>query len=319
MSMPLMSDDTAAPDRPAEPATIRRFEIAHRTRFTYSAPVSLDDMVVRLQPRTSFDQRLVHFTIECDPRPARHTHCLDLHGNIRHWFWFERSHTDLTITTRSTVDCLCDNPFDFIVVDPGVERLPARYAEPVRYAAAHYRQRAQPHPAVDAITRQLTRQNDGQTLSFLWDLAQYIQSNVTHVVRPNGAAYSPTQTLEKGEGACRDTAVLFIDACRAAGLAARFVSGYAWDAVDDDQRELHAWAEVYLPGAGWRGYDPTSGLAVSDRHVAIAASPTASYAAPTAGTFTGPRVDTNLTYDIQMTMSRPEATTHPDTVTYTWP
>lgn len=319
MIMPQTSDKTAAP-QPSQPQpTTRRYEITHRMRYAYSAPVALDDLVVRLQPRTSFDQQLVTFDITCDPRPARHTHCLDLHGNIRHWFWFEQSHESLAITTHATVDCLCENPFDYIVVDDGVLSLPAAYAEPVRSATAHYRHRAHPHPAVDTLVRQLLRDSGGQSLHFLAALAQHIHDNIRYLVRPAGEPYTPTQTLEQGEGACRDSAVLFIDACRAVGLAARFVSGYAWDAVDERHRELHAWAEVYLPGAGWRGYDPTTGLAVADRHIAVAASPTASYCAPTTGTFTGPRVESTLAYQIDMAMTERPAANQEDGTTYRWP
>ena len=327
--MTTTSDLTTMPDSPTNPTPVppraqspvapQRYSVTHRTQFTYSAPVSLDQLVVRLQPRTSFDQRLVSFSMLCDPMPTRHTHSLDLHGNIRHWFWFEKQHSELLLTTRSTVDCLVDNPFDFIVVDPGVETLPAVYEEPVRSATAHYRHRPMPNPIVDALARQIRQQCDGYTVQFLSDLARHLRERIKHIVRPTGESWSPTKTLERGEGACRDTAVLYIDACRAVGLAARFVSGYAFDAVDDSHRELHAWAEVYLPGAGWRGYDPTTGLAVSNRHIAIAASPTAGYAAPTAGTFTGPKVATNLSYEISMNVTEADfANTNPQDV-FAWP
>ncbi len=310
---------TSTPPRFSSPVAPLRYDIVHKTRYTYSAPVSLDQLVVRLQPRNSFDQRLISFSIRCDPMPTRHTHCLDLHGNIRHWFWFEKQHSDLTLTTRSIVDCLVDNPFDFIVVDPGVETLPATYDEPVGSATEHYRHRPMPNPIVDALARQVRQQCDGHTVHFLSDLARHLRENIRHIVRPTGEPWSPTKTIERGEGACRDSAVLYIDACRAVGLAARFVSGYAFDAIDDSHRELHAWAEVYLPGAGWRGYDPTTGLAVSNRHIAIASSPTAGYAAPTAGTFTGPKVRSTLEYDISMNVTEADPAPNTDNNVYNWP
>ncbi len=297
----------------------QRYLIEHVTRFEYSQPVSLDQMVIRLQPRTDATQRLVEFSIDVNPGPARHTHCLDLHGNLRHWFWFEQSHTNLVITTRCLVDCYCSNPFDYIIVDPGVEQVPAVYAEPVRSASSHYMQRTSMDPAIDKLVKQLIAVSDGKTLSFLWQLAQHLRQTIRQIVRYHGDAWPAHQTLASGEGACRDTAVLFMEACRAAGLAARFVSGYAWDALDVTQRELHAWAEVYLPGAGWCGYDPTTGLAVSNRHIAVAASPTPSYAAPTSGTFTGPPVDTTLGYSIQMASEPTLNSLGDEKVTYRWP
>ena len=93
--------------------------------------------------------------------------------------------------------------------------------------------------------------------------------------------------MEQRQGACRDFAVLFIDACRCVGLAARFVSGYQDAYRSMGKRDLHAWAEVYLPGAGWRGYDPTRGLAVADHHVAVAAAADPQNAAPVTATYRG--------------------------------
>ena len=245
----------------------------------------------------------MNFAIELDPTPARQTTALDLHGNIRHWFWFEDSHAELSLVTRSTVDCFCANPFDFIIVDPNVERVPAIYAEPVRSATEHYRQRTHADAAIDDLMRELIAETGGMTTAFLRALAARIARDVKQVVRVYGEPLPPAETLSKGEAACRDTAVLFMEVARAAGLAARFVSGYAYDTLDPSRRELHAWAEVYLPGAGWRGFDPSVGLAVSNRHVAVAASPTPNYAAPTSGTFTAPPVDSTLTYRVEMNRS----------------
>ena len=275
-------------------------------------------MILRLQPRTSFDQRLISFSIDCDPTPARHTHCLDLHGNIRHWFWFDKQDTGLTLTTHAVVDCLVDNPFDFIVVDPGVDTLPASYEQPVRSASDHYRRRPHPNPAVDALAHQIKTQSEDQTVRFLSDMARHLRQNIKHTARQNADAWSPTTTLERGEGDSRDIGSLYIDTCRAVGLAARFVSGYAFDAADDSHRELHTWAEVYLPGAGWRGYDPTTGLAVSNRHIAVAASPLADYAAPIAQNLTGPKVDSTLTHDIRMNVTEAEFEPNSENI-YNWP
>ena len=319
---PEPSDGTAADDPGAAgaeaPRTIARYEIVHETRFAYSEPVTLDQLIVRLQPRTDVHQRLVRFAVELDPLPSRHTTALDLHGNVRHWFWFERSHTQLALTTRSVVDCFCENPFDFIIVDPGVERVPATYQQPVRDATRHYRDRGEAHPAVDRLVGELLAEHEGATVPFLLGLATRIHRDVKQTVRPRGEPWSPDETLERGAGACRDTAVLFMDAARAAGLAARFVSGYAYDALDPERRELHAWAEVYLPGAGWRGFDPAVGLATANRHVAVAASPTPGYAAPTSGTFTAPPVESSLTYRVEMTRSERPVEPLPDGTVYLW-
>ena len=110
--------------------------------------------------------------------------------------------------------------------------------------------------------------------------------NVRPVVRPHGAALSPEATWGERTGACRDLAPLFNEVCRLVGLPARFVSGYGYSDFLDE-RHLHAWSEVYLPGAGWRGFDPTIGLAVADRHIAVAAARDPEDTAPTSGTYRG--------------------------------
>ncbi|HEV2448249.1 MAG TPA: transglutaminase-like domain-containing protein, partial [Candidatus Sulfopaludibacter sp.] len=111
--------------------------------------------------------------------------------------------------------------------------------------------------------------------------------NFRHVVREDGPPLPPDVTLREGAASCRDLAVLFCAACRAHRLAARFVSGYERAAAFEEQSEMHAWAEVYLPGGGWRGYDPSRGLAVSTGHIAVAAAADPQLAAPIIGAYRG--------------------------------
>jgi transglutaminase-like putative cysteine protease len=125
------------------------------------------------------------------------------------------------------------------------------------------------------------------TLSFLSALTRHIFDTCHQVVRPDGAPWPAEQTLHLLEGSCRDLAVLFCDACRQMGIASRFVSGYECASASRTDSYMHAWAEVYLPGIGWRGYDPARGLAVSNRHVAVAAGFDPDLASPVAGWYSG--------------------------------
>jgi transglutaminase-like putative cysteine protease len=122
-------------------------------------------------------------------------------------------------------------------------------------------------------------------------------------IREESEPQAPGMILAQRYGACRDLAVLFMDACRALGLGARFVSGYQEGDPDQEGRRLHAWAEVYIPGGGWRGYDPTHGPAVADRHVAVAAGMHPTFAAPITGTFRGTGVSSRMQADIQLSVS----------------
>ena len=120
------------------------------------------------------------------------------------------------------------------------------------------------------------------------------------IVRHEGEPQPPLVTLTQGQGACRDYTVLFLEVCRIVGLAGRFVSGYFGGEPENEERHLHAWAEVYLTNAGWRGYDSMFGLAVADQHIALAAGATPSLAAPTTGTFRGTGVSYRMTTAISM-------------------
>ena len=147
---------------------------------------------------------------------------------------------------------------------------------------------------------------DRETTPFLSMLTSRIQEKSGLMLRRHGDPWPPSRTLTRGRGACRDLAVLMMDACRAMGLAARFVSGYQEGDPRRTERELHAWVEVYLPGAGWQGYDPACGLAVSDRHVALVAGATPRAAAPTSGTFRGTGAISTMRTDIRMKVTNTE-------------
>ena len=127
--------------------------------------------------------------------------------------------------------------------------------------------------AASSFVQHLIEKAAGNSLDFLVLLNTAIYENFTVEIRDDGPPLPPVVTMERKQGSCRDFAVLFIAACRSVGLAARFVSGYQEGDPDMVQRHLHAWAEVYIPGAGWRGYDPTHGLAVADKELAHCSLP----------------------------------------------
>jgi transglutaminase-like putative cysteine protease len=166
-----------------------------------------------------------------------------------------------------------------------------------------------PDPSVVNLAQELLRESDDNALNFLFHATDYIHREFQHVVRPNGEALPAHKTLKRREGACRDTAVLLVDICRSMGLAARFVSGYKFDPGSKDSNDLHAWTEVYLPGAGWRGYDPSLGLAVADLHIPLAAGPSAEEAAAVSGTFRGTDALSKLDFQVQVKSLEPSTKT----------
>ena len=265
-----------------------RFIASHITRFRYSKPVFLEPHAIRMRPRSDPWQRLTRFRIEIEPEPALLSEGTDAEGNDIAHAWFSDLTKTLAIRTDFEVETLRKDAFDYMVVGEGAMRLPAEYPSGFQPQLAGALALCEPdsNAAADFV-RSVVEQTRGQTLPFLTCLNEAIYRSHKMVVRVDGDPLPPSKTLKARRVACRDLAVLFAECCRTVGIAARFVSGYAEQGSQTDENHMHAWAEVFLPGGGWRGYDPSQGLAISDRHVAVAASVDPRLAAPTTGTYRG--------------------------------
>ncbi len=275
--------------------------ITHATWYNYSNEVFIEPHTIRLIPKSNNTQRLIDFDMTIAPGPDGRSSVVDLSGNDAICIWYTGLHDHLTIKVESVVDTLRANPFDFIITDESVATLPAEYLDYHSSSLMHYRTRnSEPGGEVDRFVSSIMEEADNETLSFLSVLNSRIYSDFDQTVRNEGAPYPPEVTLMSGKASCRDFTVLFIEACRTVGLAARFVSGYRVVEHESADRQLHAWAEVYLPGGGWRGYDPSEGLAVADGHVAVASGIIPADAAPVTGSFrgTGETVDMEFEIDI---------------------
>ncbi|BAS59121.1 MULTISPECIES: transglutaminase family protein [Leptolyngbya] len=275
------------------------YQISHSTTYTYSDPVILQPHLIRLRPRSDGWQSLKLFSMQVMPIPIAQSELSDLDGNTLIKVWFSPELTgSLTVQIVSQTQTHQANPFNYLL-EPWAMSLP------IDYPTSLFKQ-LQPYlGATDAIALQLAyeiaERSSNQVTQFLYELTQQIYTNCEYVIRETGNPYPPGLTWTQKKGSCRDLTVLFIEVCRSIGLAARFVSGYQEGDEDHPDRHLHAWAEVYLPGAGWRGYDPTHGLAVSDRHIAVAASAIPEYAAPIVGKVTrSGGVQSTMDYTLQI-------------------
>ncbi len=275
------------------------FHIRHTLTYTYGRPVFLEPTTLRLTPRQDASQRLLRHRLEILPTPSGRCQVVEPDGTDATIAWFNHTHQDLTIAMEALVETLRDNPFDWIITDPSARTVPVTYAPELACSLAPCRASAELDPTVAAWARARAEEVRGDTSAFLLHLADHIHHDFVHVGRLEGDPFSPAETLRERRGACRDTAMLYIAVCRAVGLAARFVSGYSMHHPPEvSEHELHAWAEVYLPGAGWRGYDPSLGLAVADGHVALAATPDHRLAAPVSGQFRGTGATSEMRYDL---------------------
>jgi transglutaminase-like putative cysteine protease len=250
-----------------------RIACEHTTVYRYDAPVWPEPHTIRLRPRTDAAQRLIRHEMEIAPSPAGQSWCLDRDGNVVLETWFRDPLAELSVRSSFEVETLRENPFDFLERDcDGSASSLAAYAETPENAA------------VREFSESIA---EAGRLPFLGALNRILFEEFEHVIREEGDAASPERTLSARRASCRDLAVLFCAVCRFRGIAARFVSGYEREASIQEQPNMHAWAEVYLPGGGWRGYDPSQGLAVSTSHIAVAAAAEPKLAAPVSGAFRG--------------------------------
>ncbi len=275
--------------------------INHNTTYSYGKRVVLAPHIVRLRPRDGGGQMTHMFSLKTDPPDAGRSVNSDLDGNTTVTLWFAGECDSLAIYTHCVVETLRENPFDFIVSDTRFLDLPMQYPPEQKAALGPYLAVSRKTVlAVTELSETILSKTRGRTTDFILSLCEHIYENFPHVVRDEGAPWPAERTLREKRGSCRDLVELFAGVCRSAGLACRHVSGYALSERSRTGDELHAWAEVYIPGGGWRGYDPSSGLAVADHHVAVASGATNGLIAPVSGSFYGDGAEAELQFQVRV-------------------
>ncbi|WOD38321.1 transglutaminase family protein [Nodosilinea sp. E11] len=281
-----------------------RYQIRHLTRYRYQQPVTLRPHTLRLRPRSDGAQQLLSFDLAVTPTPRQQSTITDTDGNATTGLWFASDPGDqLEIVATAEVVTCRTNPFDYLA-EPWAATLPIDYPTTLKTVLAPYLDPGEAlSPGVVDLAQTIAAEVEGNVGVFLTTLTTKIYQACDYTVRPTGNPWPAGVTWGRRRGSCRDFAVVFMEACRAVGLAARFVSGYEEGDATSLDRDLHAWAEVYVPGGGWRGFDPTHGLAVSDRHIALVASPFPAQTLPISGAIQeGSRVGSTLEAEIRVTV-----------------
>lgn len=272
--------------------------VRHTSEYIYDHPVALGPQTLYLYPRTYPYQRLLRYDLTIDPEPSRIVRNVDVEGNVQQLVYFSHPTDHLYVTVEIELQSDEFNSFDFVLFPFETQRVPFRYAKDDDDLLQPYLERVGVTERVESWARQLAAGAGWQTTAFLTALSQSIRQ-FTYEIREVGAPYPPEQTLTLRKGSCRDYVTLFIAACRSLGIAARFVSGYLFG-NPQQEHQLHAWAEVYLPGAGWRGFDPTEGSVVVNRHIFLTSTARPELAAPISGTFSG-QANSTLKSELQFT------------------
>jgi len=265
----------------------------HRTVYRYDRPVTLGPQTVRLKPAPHCRTPILSYSLNIEPAEHFINWQQDPQGNYSARLVFPKPTRLFSVEVDLVAEMTVFNPFDFFL-DPSAEKTPFTYEPKLGVELTPFMRKDAPSLAFEAFLKTVDL-SPRPSIEFLVALNMRVNAAVRYIVRLEAGVQSPQETLTLGSGSCRDSAWLLVQVLRHIGLAARFVSGYLIQLRPDvksaegpsgasqDFTDLHAWCEVYLPGAGWIGLDPTSGLLAGEGHIPLACSPEPSSAAPISG------------------------------------
>jgi uncharacterized protein (DUF2126 family)/transglutaminase-like putative cysteine protease len=284
--------------------------LTHRTSYRYDRPISLGAQTIRLRPAPYARTPILSYSLKVTPEPHFLNWQQDPQGNFQARVVFPEKVSEFNVNVDLVADMATINPFDFFL-EPEAESFPFTYDPILNEELAPFRKVTAPGPELLGLLAAIPARAE-KTVDFLVEINRMLAQRIAYIVRLEPGVWPPEETLGKATGSCRDSAWVLVNLLRHLGFAARFVSGYLIQLVADlkpvdgpagpsaDFTDLHAWAEVYLPGAGWIGFDATSGLMAGEGHIPLAASPDPISAAPISGLVE----QCETTFDFAMAVTR---------------
>ena len=288
--------------------------LTHVTHYKYAKPISLGPQVVRLRPAVHCRTPILNYSLKITPETHFINWQQDPQGNFQARLVFPEKTDEFKVEVELTADMATINPFDFFVEDSAKE-FPFSYDAILAHELKPYLELETLGPRLRSFLHKIPR-SKRNTIDFLVDLNGLVHNEIAYVVRMEPGVQSVEESLGLKSGSCRDSAWLLVQICRQLGLAARFVSGYLIQLTADvkpvdggaagpeaDFTDLHAWTEVYLPGAGWVGLDATSGLLTGEGHIPLAATSDPVTAAPISGAI-NEEEEIETEFDFHMSVTR---------------
>ncbi|MGD9671411.1 MAG: DUF2126 domain-containing protein [Hyphomicrobiaceae bacterium] len=292
--------------------------LSHTTAYTYDRQVAMGPQVIRLRPAPHCRTPILSYSLKVEPAKHFINWQQDPFGNFLARLIFPEPIDHFKVTVGLVADMAVINPFDFFIEERSTE-WPFLYEPALKKELQAY---LEPDPAGPLLRDYILRidRRRQNTIDFLCDLNRALHADVSYLIRMEPGVQTPEDTLAKASGSCRDSGWLLVQILRHLGLAARFVSGYLIQLTPDvkalegptgtdvDFTDLHAWTEVYVPGAGWIGLDPTSGLLAGEGHIPLAATPHPISAAPITGAHSKAEVDFSFDMHVSRIRETPRVT-----------
>ena len=279
-----------------------KIKYIHNLEYSYEESVQLGEHRLCIKPRSHGFQRLINFNLNISPNPKILYPLLAASGEEINRITFEGYTDALSIKAISEVEtlkhpCILDGVKERDLTLPFCRSIINR---DLQGALEGWMPNGQHDPSAVELAQESLAGSSNNALSFTFQLIEIIQDRVKYTKRHTGPAWPASRTLRERVGSCRDLAMLMVESCRSVGIPSRFVSGYHFEDPLPKEFELHAWAELYIPGAGWRGFDPSGKGLIDERYLTLVSSSKSNLTAVITGNFRGKtNLKNNLTWEIK--------------------
>ena len=279
-----------------------KIKYIHKLEYSYEESVQLGEHRLCIKPRSHGFQRLIKFDLNISPKPKILYPLLAASGEEINRITFEGYANSLSIKAVSEVETL-KHPDIFDGVKQRDLTLPfcrSFINRDLQGALEGWMPNGQHDPSAVELAQEALAGSSNNALSFTFQLIEIIQDRVKYTKRHSGPAWPASRTLRERVGSCRDLAMLMVEACRSVGIPSRFVSGYHFEDPLPNEFDLHAWAELYIPGAGWRGFDPSGKGLIDERYLTLVSSSKSNLTAVITGNFVGRKnLENNFSWEIK--------------------